>query len=167
MSIKKATQEYNKSLDNSKEIWNNLYKEYCKKFDKDKRLQKAIKDLESSTDFTWMEDLVARWIRFSIEVEGLEEKALEEYLQDQRIYYEKEYQCLLTYDGPSIIINEEGDVLDQDSGKWIIDSSKYSTIEELYSLIEQWMDKTGYFPNVFKTDRYGNVFLVNTNKRSK
>lgn len=71
-------------------------------------------------------------------------------------------ECLTKSIGPSILINDDGDVLDQDSGKWIISKDDYENENELYNMIENHMDKTGYFPSVVRCDRYGNAFFVNT-----
>ena len=68
----------------------------------------------------------------------------------------------MTSQGPSIIINHEGDILDEDSGQWIVSKSDYETKDERNKLIEKYMESKGYFPGVFFIDYYGNVKHVNT-----
>jgi hypothetical protein len=75
-----------------------------------------------------------------------------------------EHDILSMNCGPAILINEDGDILDQDSGKWVINHKDYETEEERNSLIEAYMEKNGYFPSVVRVDRYNNVFYVNTKK---
>ena|ERR1035437_1710018 len=70
--------------------------------------------------------------------------------------------CVTNSIGPCLLINHEGDVLDQDSGKWVISKRDYETKEELFSQIEAHMEKTGYFPSVIRCDYYGNARYVNT-----
>lgn len=69
---------------------------------------------------------------------------------------------LFTACGPCIIINTDGDVIDQDSGRCFLKKSEYESEEERNEKIEQHMEKTGHFPNVFEIDRFGGVELIST-----
>jgi len=70
-------------------------------------------------------------------------------------------------EGPCILVNEQGDVLDQDSGKWIIDKNDYQTAEERNGLIEAWMEKSGYFPSVIQLGRYGALHYIDTKAKTE
>ena len=72
--------------------------------------------------------------------------------------------CALTSIGPCILINHNGDVLDQDSGKWILSKDDYESESELFKLIENHMQTTGYFPSIVACDYHGNANFVNTQK---
>lgn len=87
------------------------------------------------------------------------------YMDEQHdITVDFKYDCVSQCVGPSIIINEQGDVLDEDNGKWIIGWADYDSEVKLKELIEAHMEKTGCFPSVIKVDRYGNGKYFNTQK---
>ena len=81
---------------------------------------------------------------------------------------------LMYSQGPCIVVNNEGDVLDTDSGKWFIKKNDYLDeetgkfdISKRNELIEAYMEKTGYFPGVFESDYYGNLRIDRTLAPSK
>lgn len=146
-----------------------LQTEWNKVFSADKDLQSAITALESSREWGNGEVGIYRYVPFY----GVDDYAecrefLEAYLADQGIHIEGE--SLVASEGPSFIINDEGDVYDQDSCKVIIERADYLTDEgeedeaKRNALIEAYMEETGFFPGVFRSDGYGNVFLVDTIK---
>jgi hypothetical protein len=136
------------------------------------KLKELIQKLESSRDLTNECEFPARFIRFNpgefIDVKNeFEREVFETYLSDSyfaRVDFHND--CLVMEDGPCIIINEDGDVLDQDSGKWIISKTEYATKRELFSLINAWTEKSGYFPSIVRADRYGNLFYVDANSEN-
>ena len=130
---------------------------------------KALKDtlikLDDSTEYGSDEGGIYRWVRFDVsDVAERERPYFDDYMLDRDgcVHADYENGALVTQEGPSIIVNDDGDVLDEDSGKWIIHRRDYKGEEHRAHLIEQWMDKSGYFPGVFEMDRYGNVGTVDT-----
>lgn len=144
-------------------------------------IEEAYTRLESSNDY--MTDQFDGWPCQWTRVEQLAD--IEENARDNfRDYIDNKYGAVtidwtndvfVMNNGPAIIINDEGDVLDQDSGKWIIKKNDYlvgndDTGEAYYckltrnELIEKYMEKQGYFPGVFNMDRYGNVYPISTTK---
>tara|TARA_R110000868_G_scaffold411564_2_gene705369 strand:+ start:513 stop:1061 length:549 start_codon:yes stop_codon:yes gene_type:complete len=140
-------------------------------------LTEYIGRLEQSKNLTSDGEWPCRWTRMDaaqfIDTESELEKSLfEEYLQDNFfVSIDYKHDSIFMSDGPCILINEDGDVLDQDSGKWIIDKKDYESGPELKKLIEEYMEKSEYFPSVVRCDHYGNMFYVNTqgwkNEKSK
>lgn len=144
--------------------WNNVFKDLSV-------ILVGVTKVESSTEYLWDKyGEIVSWARFS---------DLSDF-QDCKQYfteYMREYHCVdidwenecLTYSvGPSIVINDNGDVYDQDGNKFFISKSDYSD-EHGYldeskrnELIEAYMLKTDCYPGVFKSDRHGNVTLIDT-----
>lgn len=144
-----------------------LQEEWNKAFDADKDLQSAITELESSNNWISGEEGIERYVRWhDLATYADCREFLEAYLSEQAIYLEEE--ALTTSEGPSLIINDDGDVYDQDSRKTVVRRADYLDDEgeedesKRNALIEAWMEKSGYFPGVFRQDRHGNVFHVNT-----
>lgn len=155
-----------------------LREEAMKLFEREMKAKSAIilsliSAVENSRELTQVEydDYFHQWIRvdFSCLIDtddDFQKGLLSDFLQNHYCLDVNYLADFLTYSiGPAIIINDDGDVLDQDSGKWIISRKEYENQDELNSLIEAWMEKTGYFPAVVSCDRYGNAFYVNTQKR--
>lgn len=112
-----------------------------------------------------------RWVRadFSTLVDvtsEFEKMMLKEYLSEN-YFIDVDYKndVASTSEGPCIAICEDGNVLDQDSGKWIISNTQYQTKKELFELIEKHMESSGYFPSVIKFGRYGVEGYVNTQQK--
>ena len=159
------------------QLINMLMKDAKKAFDsqmefKKKELAKMEKALDSSKELTEREgdDWPSRWVRtdFSklIDVDNdLEKEMLKDYLQENfSIDADFENDAVSTSLGPCLIVNEDGDVLDQDSSKWIIKRSDYTTKEERNELIEKYMETSGYFPSVVSYGRYGVQGYISTQK---
>lgn len=88
----------------------------------------------------------------------LQKELLETYLQENHCINADFKNGCLTYSiGPAILINDDGDVLDQDSRKWILSKKDYNDDSERDEAIELYMDKHGYFPAVIEVDRHGNA----------
>jgi len=81
---------------------------------------------------------------------------LERFLSEEYfISLDKQNNCAMMSIGPCILVNDDGDVLDQDNQKWVISKSDYETREELKELIEKYMEKTGCYPSVIDCNRNG------------
>lgn len=146
-----------------------LQTEYNRLFDDWKDLHQAIAALEDATDYGSDGSGIYRWTRFNgVDKDDVAVEFLTEYLSDRCVYLDAEHGALFTYIGPAIIINEDGDVVDEDGGRWFLsrrdymDNDGHRCEHKRAYLIEQYMEKTGYWPGVFRCDRYGNVFPVNT-----
>jgi hypothetical protein len=146
-------------------IKDRLQAEYNKVFNDSKQLATALSNADQASMYQMdANGEVDAWFRFA----GLSDYAeCKEYFEawlfnDYAMNVDWNNDCILVPQGPAIIINEDGDVLDQDSGKWIINRKDYNSTKELNEKIETWMEEKGYFPGVFSVDRYGNVFHVNT-----
>ncbi len=143
---------------------------FSKQLDKNEELKKLISKVESSKELTQVEfdEFFHQWARadFSkfIDIKDSFQKSLFSEYMRENYFCDVDFKndCISMSTGPNIIINEDGDILDQDSGKWIISKKDYDSTEERNKLIEAYMTKSGCFPSVIKCDRYGNVFFVNT-----
>jgi hypothetical protein len=139
-----------------------------RKLDNGKALAAEFSRLEDSKELGADECGIYAWIRFDasdyIDTDSeLEKTTFQSYLQENHSYsIDYMHDALQVYLGPCIVVNEDGDVLDQDSGKWIIGHQDYETESERNALIEAWMEKTDYFPSVVREDRHCNIFYVNT-----
>lgn len=138
------------------------------KLDDSAALKAAIEKLESSRDLMSDGEYPARWIRFQasdfIDTDSdFERDLFETYMMDSHnVMVDFQHDSISISDGPCMVINDDGDVLDQDSGKWIISHDDYSSESERNMLIEAWMTKAGYYPSVVREDRHGNMFYLNT-----
>lgn len=136
-------------------------------------IQSLVSKVENSTELTqvshyeWLHQRTR--VNFASVIDtnsDIERSLLSEYLEENYfVRCDFENDCITYCIGPCLIINEDGDVLDQDSGKWIIKSNDYENESKLYELIEDYMEDTGCFPSVVRMDRYGNAFYVNTQVR--
>lgn len=138
-----------------------------KVFEKDKDIQKIVKKLNDKPDGYQYGECgnIEAWYR-------IDSKTMDKfedywgYLDDYFSEYhcarlDKQYDAVLVSHGPEeIIINEDGDVFL--GNKVIIEKNMYQDKKQRNVLIEEYMEKTGYFPGVFYQDHYGNLILVNT-----
>lgn len=156
-------------------IQKQLDAEYSKVFAKDKDIEKALANLEQASMYGFDRyGEIIRWFRFN----GLEDipenarNAFEAYALDYCAYVNWEDSTLYTFEGDSLVIQSD---TRHDNGVWIngkcvIDEAEYKNedgeIDEdkRNALIEAYMEKTGYFPGVFRVDYHGNIFPVNTCK---
>jgi hypothetical protein len=139
------------------------------KFKDNKSLNALLSKVEKSKNLIQEHEWFSQYIHFDASkfidtISDIEKDAFSEYLSEFLcIDVDYENSALRYNIGPCIVINnEDGDVLDQESGKWIIDRKDYETKEKLFELIEAYMEKSGYYPSVVSCDSYGNAFYVNT-----
>lgn len=152
-------------LDDQKQaIINGFYKTMTPIFDKCEYLQGLILKLEESNELIsithdeyYHSYVSIRLHKIIDHTSHLQREALSEYLSDRGFNIDFENEIITNCLGPCMLINHEGDVLDQDSGKWIISKNEYETEGELKSLIEAYMYKTGYYPSIIHQDYHGNV----------
>ena len=167
-SIQSLIEKLNAHAAEHDAIESELQKEYNKLFADCGHLQAAIKAVENSSEYSQnrLGEIVS-WIRYP-ELSAFKDcsRYLAEYLREYHfIDADFENACLMFSQGRNLIINDDGDVYDEDSGKWIISKSDYATPAGRNLLIEQWMESTGYYPGVFRVDRHGNVFHINTQEK--
>ncbi len=145
-----------------------LQAEYDKVFKKrlGTQIEIALRELDHSFEYCQHESGdIQNWVRANELLDLVPEDSREyfdNYLSNFGTYVDWENETLYSLDGGNFIINDDGDVYDSDSGKFIILKSEYDGCDERDSLIEKHMENTGYYPGVFSVDRHGNVFLVNT-----
>lgn len=148
---------------------------YNEVFDKNEEIQKAIREVQTSQEYAWDNyGEICQYIRFYANDFKDCQEYLKNYLRENH-YIEIDFQAdILTYSqGFNIVINEDGDVYDQDSDKFFIKKNDYRNddgeldTDKRNELIEAYMEERGYFPGVFSSDRYGNVFAVNTQAKKK
>ena len=72
--------------------------------------------------------------------------------------------ALIYFQGPQLLLTESNHIYDQDSDKTIIHASEWNW-ETLNGLVNSWKEKNGYFPALFRVDRYDNVSLVDTHEK--
>lgn len=169
--LKNKIDSLNKSnLEMTEALKNEALEILSKDLDKNEELKKLISKVESSKELTQVEydGFFHTWIRadFSKFIDlknNFEKELFSEYMQENHFCcVDFKNDCISTAIGPCILINDEGDILDQDSGKWIISKKDYDSTEKRNEMIEAYMTKSGYFPSVIECDRYGNAFFVNT-----
>lgn len=143
--------------------------EYNLIFDDCPELQAAIAQIQNYENTRPMlseyGDSVDHWVRFDLSRFADCQEYLAEYLADHDMRPDFDNGCLIMRGGPELLINDDGDVYDQESGKFIVESDQYETEAERNSLIEAWMQQHGYFPAVYYSDRYCNLTLVNTQQK--
>lgn len=175
--IKELQEKLNGLYNDKQSIIGKLQLEYNKVFDDSKTLEKAIANAEQASMYQFDEyGEVQSWYRF----DGLKEfKDCKEYFEiwlseNHNMTVNWDNDCLLYSQGESLIIQGSHG---RDNGVWlgskrVIDEKEYKDdngkvdIEKRNELIEKYMEKSGYFPGVFRTDYYGNVYPVNTQKKS-
>lgn len=151
---------------------NNTLQDACEEYFKTNEDVRKIVDLQNQKPNGYQFNIfgeVEAWYRVKVDLDQF--KDVKEYLK----IYIQDYTCgildfendaLLIPQGPEeIIINDEGDIFL--GNKLIIEADAYENEETRNELIEQYMEKTGYFPGVFRTDYYGNIYQVNTQVNQK
>jgi hypothetical protein len=149
-----------------------LQKEWFKIFNDLSIIKEYVEKLEKSTDYIVdeFENYPCQYINCKELLDIFDGdnctsywEYLSEYLSEYYGYYlDRNHDCMIMNNGPAIIINDEGDILDQDSGKWIINKSDYNNEWYRNILIKNYMKESGYYPGVFYQDYYGNFSLVDT-----
>lgn len=156
-------------------IENKLKANYLKLFEKQLKseINKAFASLDRSNEYCYdKHGEIQHWV-YAIELlNSIPETAkefFEEYIGDNHCaYIDWDNRSIYYLNHGDIIINDEGDVLDSDSGKWIIKRDDYRDDDgnedesKRNQLIEAYMERTGCYPGVFSVDRHGNIFPVST-----
>lgn len=153
------------------EIENQLQTAYNKAFDKDKAIKSVMAELEASQDFICDQyGEISSYVHFDLSDYQDCKEYFVNYMRDS-LFVSVDFQndCLTYGQGESMIIQDD---TRHDNGVWlsgkcVIDESEYKQdgdVDEVKrnSLIEAYMERTGYFPGVFRCDSHGNVFLVDT-----
>lgn len=144
-----------------------LQKEYNKYFDTDKTIENWVKLLEISKNYVFDEyGDICQWIKIDIlSIYINSSKYLNEYLLEY-------YYCSLDFenfvltssgDNECFIINHEGDIFFNDT--CIICKNDYTSEENRNFLIENYMEKIGIYCNVFLSDYYSNLTLIDTTNK--
>lgn len=145
-----------------------IREEYFKYLDSHKIIKELTALQDSKPDGYMLNEFgdVESWKRIALDFSDFEDERLEsllnEYLLENYFFHvDFKNNCLIQNQGPEeIIINDEGDVFC--GSKCIISKNNYENKTDLYQQIENYMEKTGYYPGVFYCDRYGELTLVNT-----
>lgn len=146
--------------------WNDVFKNMPVILD-------AVSKLEQSNDYTWDKyGEIASYIRF-YDLSDFKEcrQYFETFMQEYHfVTVDWDNDCLVYNQGECITIQDD---TRHDNGIWlnskcIIEESSYTDDDgevnetKRNALIEAYMDKSGFFPGVFRTDSHGNVFPVKT-----
>lgn len=180
--MNKTIERLSKELDNFNQdyssqrtkIKDKLQVAYNKLFENDKALEKALTDFESATEYDADEHGIYRYFRYN-GLDDIPEDAreyLQNYLDDMCITIDFENSCFMSYEGDSFIIQDDSRSK-RDNGVWfnhnqVIEETEYTNEDnevdesKRNALIEAYMEKTGYYPGVFRIDYHGNVSFVNT-----
>lgn len=144
-------------------IEDNIQSEYNIIFDDSSTIKNWITELENGGEYSYNEyGEVDRFIRVDLTQFKDCLTQLGSYLSDNGIHLNSQHETIAMLD-IAIIINREGDVYCQDSRKWVISKNDYESVSELKSLIENYMETSGYFPTVLReVDSYGTLELFNT-----
>lgn len=159
---------------------NKLKPKYFKLFEKQlaKEMTKVFTALEMSNDYCYDKyGEIQHWIRATELLAMIPKQAREyfsEYVNESYCaYVDWENDTVYALDHGNIIINHEGDIIDTDSDKWIIKHTDYQDdngdydLNKRNELIEAYMEKTGYYPGVFKQDYYGDLTAISTVPKTK
>src|SRR5580700_1464416 len=109
------------------EIEIQLQNEYNQVFDAMPLVNDAIAKLAGSTNYVWDRyGEIASYINFNTsDFQDCKEYFTNYMRESHFIEVDFDNDCLTYNQGPCIVINEDGDVLDQDSGKWIVAKNDY------------------------------------------
>lgn len=176
LDLNQAEFDASKQIESIKDL---IQVELNQVFDADADLKLAILKLEASDEYTGMEDGLYQWSRYEFLADYSKDvlEYFQAWLSDSYGYsYDAAHGALMNYLGDDCLIIQ--DDTRRDNGVWqgraiVIDESLYVDedgevdVEKRNALIESHMDKTGYYPGVFRVDYHGNVFSVNTIKKEK
>lgn len=120
---------------------------------------------ENADNYMWDEfGEVDRWAHVDlspfVEVEEYFEKYLNEF-HSLRVDWKNE--CVLTSEGDCWILSDDGDLTN--SRKVLISRDEWKNEDgepddtKLFELIEERMEKEGFYPTVLRSDYYGNLWL--------
>lgn len=174
--MNKKIKDLNKQLENvqsnASDIEMQLQAEWNEVFRDSTKIKEMVSKVGNSRKYTFDQyGEIAAYV--NVDLSDFEEckEYFEVYMRDEHCTsVQWEYGALLLNCGPDNIIIQ--DDTRHDNGVWlnskcVIDESEYKEDGEVdetkrNALIEAYMEKTGYFPGVFRCDSHGNVFLVNT-----
>lgn len=157
----------------AEEIKAKLQIEWNKVFNDMVQIRDAVSKLEQSNDYMGNEyGEICSWVNFDLSDFKDCKEFFQEYMRE-RNFIEVDFQndtLIMSHGDDNLIIQDD---TRRDNGVWqggklVIDESDYKTedgeIDETKrnALIEAHMEKTGYFPGVYRIDYHGNVFPVNT-----
>ena len=172
--IKELNEKLRDSQNNSSLVEQQLQIEWNGVFQDIGSLKDAVIRLEDSKDYYGGEyGDICSWVRFDTSPY----KDCQEYFKD----YMQEYHCVrVNFKDDALILSHGDDNIHiqddtrHDNGVWqghkvIIKESEYrdeetNEVDEVKrnQLIEAHMEKSGYFPGVYRVDRHGNIESVNT-----
>ena len=165
-------------LDRAKNEAYEVYVKQLKKSSKMKIINEWVSKLESSNQLTSVEhdDNFHAFIHVELDLlvdskNDLEREFLGRFFDEYHcISVDYKYNCISHSLGPSIVLNEYGDLYDQDSCEFI--ASKQDWVDEsgepdyalAYELVEAWMAKNEYYPPILKCDQYKNAYYLDLKK---
>ena len=141
---------------------------YNRTYSNSASLQQDIHNLNKSNEYGCDDMGIYSWVRlekFELPTDPAALKALENYLNDCGYGVDVENKALFEYQCQNIQINEDGDVFDTDSGKFVIQSNEYATRRERNALILAYMKTQGVCYPVFRVDYYGTVNRIDITKK--
>lgn len=150
-----------------------IQKEYNKIFDKDAVLEAlmeratecAAPNKADQSGYMFSEDGgIDYWCRFQA-IDDYREVA--DYLNEwvstvHGLYIDWKNDAVISSQGGGLVVGVNGDVYDTDAQDVIVKSSEYSNDAERNTLIEKHMERTGYFPGVFRESFGGELFPIDT-----
>jgi hypothetical protein len=169
--IKDLNAQLANNLESIGDIETKLQAEWDRVFDDSGVIKAMMAKVEDSTDYRFDEygEIVSyHYVDLSDFKDS--KKYLVQYLRDSYCAdLDLVNECITYSQGESIVIQDE---TRRDNGVWlssklIIDESEYKDENGVNEtkrneLIEAYMEKTGCFPGVFRSDSHGNVFSVST-----
>lgn len=179
LKIEQLNERLNSHKHEASSIEAKLQQEYNKLFDADKILEQDLKNAESASMYQAEEDGIYSWYRMKSDLSMFEQypelkNYFELYVSERGLRIDWENQCLMNFHGDDCLVIQ--DDTRHDNGVWqghklIIAEKEYKTddgeidVEKRNAMIEAHMEKTGYFPGVFRITQYGDVYFVNTQKK--
>ena len=175
--MNKQIKALNKKLatiaEDASEIETQLQAEWNEVFEDMTQLRDAVTKLESSNDYcrnSYGE--ICSWVRFDTS----DFKDCQAFLKD---YMRESFCAEVDFENDSLTMNHGDDTLiiqdemGRDNGVWqdhklVIAEIEYKNDDgeidktKRNELIEKHMQKSGYFPGVFRVDCHGNIFPVST-----
>lgn len=142
--------------------WNEVFKDLTV-------IKDAVSLLEQSKEYVWdKHGEIVTWVRFDLKPFANNRSYFASYMREE-YYVEVDYDSdtLTQSVGTYIIVNDEG-VYDSDSQKTILKPGDYrdedgkTDIVARNALIEKYMESSGCYPGVFKSDYYSNLTLIDT-----
>lgn len=175
-AVQRASAEQSAILDQIQAILNAQWDDW-------KALQTTLTALENFQGVRYCADheSICAWLRFNglTDVPASDRDHFESYLSEKSCaYVDWENDVLKVYFGPDEIMIQDDTGRDNgvyQSGKCIIDESEYTDEEtgevdeaKRNALIESHMERTGFFPGVFRMTRHDDeVYPVDTRKKGE